>query len=256
MSVCCALLIVIIIVVALLIIFILKKLYEKLNNVLENNTNKGDELTENSTTNNQRQFIIPDIVIEDVDAAADETTVEETVNNYLTFSPLDHSPSVRLCGSETGKKCDYMDICNIYICKHMTNSTKIYTDKNTLKNVTYIHTDKCIVVFISKNENVCSKEQDMSLEDINYINAYTSKYPELSVHVVFYDKENEYFKDFRGRLHIDLRIPLADELTRDILQPSNRAHFIPSAPTETTLQPGSPHLPHNHQGNFFYIGKQ
>lgn len=249
MSMCCILLVIIIIIVCLIVIFIGKKLYDKINNALDN---KSDKLYENVTAAKnveevrKENFEIPEIVIDPV----------EDLNDFITFSIFDNNPAARLCEKkETDKKCEYMEVCNIYLCKHLTNNSKIHTDKNTLRNVTYIHINKTIVVFISKNENVCSKEQDVSLEDINYINAYTSKHPDFSVYIVFYDKETTKFKDFNNKTHSEMKIPLnADEITREIFQSTQqRKPFSPSAPAEARVFQN--HHQDN-QGNFFYIGKQ
>ena len=251
MSICCILLVIIILIVILLIGFVGKKFYDKINNVIDNK-NKFDEISENINTATatmntyKNETIIPDATV----------SLTENINNFLTFSTFDNKPTVRLCNLEAGKKCEYMEVCNIYICKHLTNDAKIHNDKNTLKNVTYIHVYQCIVVFISKNENICSKEQDVSLEDINYINAYTSKHPDYSVFIVFYEKETNNFKDFNNKIHNEMRISLCtdNELTREILQPLQQSNnlFSPSAPTESRLF--QQHRPDN-QGNFFYIGK-
>ncbi|WBR61499.1 hypothetical protein [Drosophila suzukii associated hytrosavirus 1] len=239
MSGCCFFIIVIIIIVSILIFYALHLLYVKLKKLTSEEVRASDDdVKENNAVREE-------VHADNVSAAKDNT---DCVVNKIIFSIFRDNPSVRMC--QNAEECEFFEFCNIQICRHLTNNAKIHNDKNTLKNVTYIHIcSAVVVVFITRNDNVCTKEQEVSLEDINYINAYTSKFPELSIYTVFYDKENRKFIDFHDRPHEEYTIPLLqNQTTREILQHPRISH-TPSAPTIVSTQRPD-------KGNFYYIAKQ
>lgn len=182
---------------------------------------------------------IREIIRDDVD---DATPKEE----FLTLSLYNNHPAIRMCEN---KFCDYLDLSSIQICKHLLNVSKIHNDKNTLKNIIYIHIVKCIIVFITMNENLCIKEQEVSLEDINYVNSYLSKHPDLSVYTFFYDKTTKLFKDFNNKHCSEHVIALTEKTppTRELLDQNILQNVFPTAPP--------PQLPSDSQGKFYYISK-
>lgn len=233
MSICCLFVIIFILLIGITIVYVINVIYTKLYNTIKNIHKLKKE--NNNNDNN-------DDVDENKNIAEIQTiAATEPELDILTFFVQSNNPAVCLCN----KKCTYLDICNLNICEHLTSKIKIQHDKNTLKNVIYIHIYECIIIYITKNENVCSKEQEMSLEDVNYINAYISKYPELSVFIVMYMKDSRVFVDYSGRERSEYSIDVKNtETIRELLQ----IQKIPSAPL---LQTNT----ENH-GSFFYIAKQ
>lgn len=247
MSSCCFFTILVIVVVSILIIYVLHKIYTKLRAIDRKKENKptttATTTTENATSDPQNAVI---------DASDEVATADNNTSHHVIFKLHNNNPAVSVCSRDT--ECEYLEFCNIQICRHLTNNAKMHNDKNTLRNVTYIHllAEGIIVVFVTKNDNVCAKEQEVSLEDINYINSYTSKFPELSIYTIFYDKENGKFIDFAGRQHEEYTIELRSEeqagTHREILQ---YPRLQPSAPAISGIV-----RCHENKGNFYYIAKQ
>lgn len=170
----------------------------------------------------------------------------------LTFtrSPTTGEPSVRLCQDE---KCETTSICNLNICRHLKN-VKVSYDKQTNKNVTYLHVDdKCIIVFITKNENLCLKEQDFQSEDINYIKSYTSKYIDMSVYKVQYDGQKKKFINFAGSEYDEYTIPLN---TTNIIRELDNEDEYDNNEKILNIYPSAPALwGAESKGGIFYIEK-
>lgn len=296
MSICCILIIVIIIIVGIVVIYFIQKLYNKINEKLnyDNVTDTDNTTIYNTLTANDYDISSQTLGRDNDDQikyikessqktiSSENSTIFSPLNKqtskmsnsvveYLIFSMVHNVPTVRACNN---KYCGYMHICDVQVCNHLTTS-KLLNDKNTTLNVTYIHVGNHIVTLIGKNENVCTREQEiLSLEDINYINAYTSKYQECAVHTIFYNTDcqgcsnninthecNGYFIDFNDKLHHGeyvINLTASNNIfKREIFQTSNlhkyltRHTHIPSAPPPQQQQ-----LQHaeNH-GNLIYLTK-
>ena len=201
------------------------------------------------------------------------STITTIKNLMVFFSVYNNKPSLRLCPDR--QQCEYMEFCNIHLCKHLTQIAKLNTDKNTKQNVTYIHLPKCVIVFITKNETTCKKDQEITFdEDVNYISSYTSKYIDMSIFIVFYDKATMKFIDLPGKLYDEYSIQTENEpLVREVLLQAQIVHqrlytyprmlrTIATAPTmsineqQQQQQPQQQQSKADNQGNFFYIAKQ
>lgn len=236
---CCLLTIIVILIVGVFIVYTLRSLYNKTRELLKT---RQDKLTSNTSTTTPMKFVettTPKV-------AARHTNDEIYDTAYFSTSPDEH-PSLRLC--PTTFTCEFTTFCNIQICRHVAEIARIDYDKNTVKNVTYIHLPKCIIIFITKNHNVCKREQEVKLEeDINYINAYASKYVDSSIYTVYYDNETQKF--------IDNTDAINDHYTIYINEESSKRELM-----ETTYKSTQPTAPHsslqNTQslGQFFYIAK-
>lgn len=255
------------IIIGMLIVFTLRKLYNKMKAKLNklktqgphDNNNSDDD--DNDDENNVKIGKYSEKFIELKESIV-KTQIDEEENDnnkYISFSHHRGCPAVRICSN---KNCEFMQICNIQLCKHLTNKgdSKIHNDKHTLQNVTYIHVStNCIIVFITSNKNLCAIEQELSLEDVNFINAYTSKYPDLAIYTIFYDTEHKKFIDINQRQYDDnneYKISLTNNTSvpkREILRSfdSHKNMFNASAPPPL-LQPPPDMDKH---GNFYYIAK-
>lgn len=241
MSICCLTIILVIIIVGILIVYVLRQLQTKISDTINKYT------TTTPPTN--------ETVHQDVRISPQQTTVTQVPSppppppplqfNTAIFSIHEKRPSIRLCSGN----CDFIEFCNVQMCRHLVEQARIDNDKNTIQNVTYIHLTKCIIVFVTKNDNICKKEQEFitSEDDINYINSYVSKYIELAAYTIFFDRDQQKFIDFHG--------PPTDEYTLDIngdkqkerntkQQPTAPPQLAASSTTSSSSQP---------QGQFFYI---
>lgn len=265
MSKCCFLTIIVIVVVSILIlsaIYMLRKTIEE----------KTIKLNEYNEENNLQALTTMPVDNDDDDEMKKDEDDEDF--SCATFFKFENSPAIRIC-SVNRAECEYMNFCNIKICKHINNNNnvKINNDKNTTRNVTYIHMDTCIIVFITRNENVCHKEQElMREEDNNYIKSYTSKFMDLSVFKIIYDDHKQLFIDVFGKEHKIYSIPLQlhHNLIREVdTDDINTQNYTPSAPSSsqhdnqqsqrqqhhhnTTVTPIKQRI--DNKGGFFYIEK-
>lgn len=248
MSICC-LLTLIVIAFCIIIVFVIRQLYLQITDTIkkmkippkkvdrgdddddDSDTNERDETNNNNNNNNNLDrydgnILAPEsVAVAAAATATTTTTITHELNeiyDQLTLMvepqqlPQPSIPQLRVCKKSVN--CDFFQVYNMKVCKHLTtNNVMVINDKNTLKDVTYLHMPHCILVLITRNEKVCFRDQDIS-EDINYINSYISKYPDLSIYIVFFDKEFGQFRDLNNRQYneynIDLkkRIPLIREL--------------------------------------------
>ena len=231
--------------------------------------------TTNDDNNEDENFTDHDNYDKDEEEEQIQNSTITTLKNLIVFfSVYNNNPSLRLCPDK--QQCEYMEFCNIHLCKHLTQISKINTDKNTKQNVTYIHLPKCIIVFITKNEMTYKKDQEITLdEDVNYISSYTSKYIDMSIFIVFYDKATMKFIDLPGKFYDEYSIQTENEpLVREVLLQEQTVHqrlytyprmlrTIATAPTmsineqyQQQQQPPPQQSKADNQGNFFYIAKQ
>lgn len=170
MTSCCFIIIFLIIIFSIIIIYLFIILKNKLTKqeILTNihqkleyeNKNKQIEIKNNNLENNNNN---------------DEDD-DEKEKNYIVFSLINNIPNMQTLKCHS-TKCNFTQYDNIQICSnHLINHIKIRSDKSTLKNVTYIHLNKAIIIFITLNEHACVNEQENSPEDLNYITAYISKF--------------------------------------------------------------------------------
>lgn len=230
---CCILIVLILFVVSILILSAIYILSKKINNNTQQTSSEIKIDDKNSEIYNEKIF------------------------NEVTFTCIDNKPAVYICSN---KKCKYTSICNLQICKHLIDNVTISYDKQTNKNVTYIHIDNCIIVFITKNENLCMKEQEFSSEDINYIKSYTSKYIDTSVYKVQFDSSTRKFINFNGDEHEEYTILLnSNNIVREIDNDDDNSFIntnINIPPTAPSLNLGLQIKQRtDNKGGFFYIEK-
>lgn len=256
MALCCLLVIIVIIVIGILIIYILFKVYTSIKVFLKSKqVHDADKITASAT-------------IENIDNNNNNNnTVNDNIydNDILMISLYAGEPCIRSC--MTSHQCSFMRFCNIKVCKHLVNIINIQYDKNTMHNVTYITLPNCLIVFQTKSDKFCTKEQDEGiLEDNNYINAYTSKFLDTPIYSVYYDHEDKYFKDDKGKKYTDYIInckylqpqqmqilpsPSSPPSTQNLLQ-TNDIVKIPTAPYENYTHNNN----NNIKGSLFYISKR
>lgn len=244
MSTCCFLIIFTIIVVGIIIVYLLLRLYKRLdektptttsNNLELNIKNDDDEITDTNSSSS--------------DSSGGGNSIDAEILNYVIFSLYQNHPTIRICSRKSN--CNFMELCNIHVCKHLLNRVKIQSDKNTLKNVTYIHIGKCIIVFATINDSICSKEQESCLEDTNYINAYTSKFIDFTIYSIFYDKESKKFVDSDKKQHDEYTLSLTMSENEQQQQQEEQRKILSSEFT----QPTAPSLKETLKGNIYYITK-
>lgn len=214
MSICCLMIIVIVVIIGTLIIYILYLLYQKVGDKLDKKKEEG--------------FMMPTDP-ENVTPMMTATAPPSPIKTLVTFTIYNQNPAIELDDCK-----DYMEFCNVQICKDLMNIAKIHNDKNTVQNVTYIQVpDEYLIIFITK----CKLEDND--EDINYINAYASKHLSLSIYTVFYDPHTMKFIDYENQQYDTLTIDTTNK-KRQLLQPS------PSPPPQMPTPPRA-------EGNFYYI---
>lgn len=238
MSICCFMIITILIILSIILLGAIYFFYKKMY-ITKAINNKNIELVDNRHQND-----INDNVHND----------EKFSIDVISFVQHDNLPVIRVCRKTD---CDYIKFCNIKICKHMINNVKIENDKYTVRNVTYIHLDNCIIVFITNDENVSHKEQELSHEeDINYIKSYTSKFLQVSVYIVYFEKKRLKFKDYRHNEYDEYSILIQPkQITREI---DFDEQHLPSAP-QISYKQQYKETPLKHKVDnknaFFYIEK-
>lgn len=244
MSICCIFIIIVIIIVGALIVFVIRRLYTTIKDVIKVKHLKPNVDIETTASESVRYNEVKSLVQKPSDDADTES------HDVARFSIINGNPSLQLCATKTHDECEFVEFCNVQLCRHIVSIAGIDYDKNTIKNVTYIKLPKCIIIFITKNDNVCKKEQEVKLEeDINYINSYASKYVELSIYMIYYDRELEQFYDYNQTAHDEYEININDEnVKRHIMQTTYKL-LPPTAPE----QPSSSHT--SDMGRFFYIAK-
>lgn len=252
MSFCCLITILVVVIVAIVILAALQKIYQ-LFKTLHKDKKNADEAAAIKTIYTADYTSIPKQPPDDTTSVDDankeqdnhddnEEEEDETVGDILVAELHNGCPSIFVCREP--KLCVFTEFCNVQLCRHVMDVARMDNDKNTVRNVTYIHLPACIVVFVT--HNATKNDQDSnSEEDINYIISYTSKHVDISVYTIFYDGHK--FIDYRDRLYDRYEIDLSQDGPPPV-------RHIPA--TNLFPRPSAPQPPHLSTGNFFYIAKK
>ncbi|ACD03494.1 hypothetical protein MdSGHV035 [Musca domestica salivary gland hypertrophy virus] len=242
MSPCCLAIIVVILVIGFLIAYILYRLCEKIGKIFnkktEDNGGGDDDDPQHAAV---KEGVDSDDDDYDDDGGGDDD--DEEKKYPFTFEIVDSRPVLRQCNPSCG---DYNEFCNLQICRHVMSKAKIDSDKNTEKNVVYIHANRCLIVFMQSSGG--KTEDETHEDDINYINSYASKYLDVSVHCIFFDRQQKTFVDSHNNHHHHVYTIDDDndgDLTRNLFQ-------ITPNPSTQLYAPSAPYT----SGNFIYIPKQ